>query len=353
MLNLVRKVFLPLVIVLLAVVVAVLMAGSRQELETSSAETPLPRVSILAVKMGDVPVSIVAHGDVNARYELELASEVTGRVVWIAPEFEPGNMVAEGAVLLRIDPVSYRHALAEAKATLASADMALADSIALKRKAAIAEGEFNIDAARQRIIKAEQDLAYTEIRAPFNAVIDKQLVEPGQFISTGHTVARLFSSDTAEVSLPVTAADAGFLDPETNSKVVLSAKIGAEQRQWPATILRIESRVDRQTRVTPVVVEVASPYDRSVHPYILPLGLFVEARLPGKPISAAVRLPLSALQADNSVFVLSGNALQRRQVKIAHRDGNSVVINAGLDEGDQVVTTRLEVMFEGMKVEGV
>jgi RND family efflux transporter MFP subunit len=342
---------MPLVVVVIALMIAKAMIGSRPELPTSDVEMPLPRVKTIAVEIGDVPVSIIAYGSVSARHELELASEVTGRVVWVAPEFEPGEMVAEGKVLLRVDAVSYRLALIEANAALVQSNNALADAEALKRKAAAAEARLDIEAARQRIIKAEQDLAYTEIRAPFNAIIDKQLVEFGQYINTGQTVARLLSSDTAEVSLPVSAADSGFLDQASNAPVVLTAKIGAQQRQWQATLLRVESRVDRQTRVVPVVVEVASPYDDSVHPQALPLGLFVEAQIPGKPIRSAVRLPRSVLQADGSVFVLSDNTLRRRQVTIAHREGDFVVISAGLAAGDQVVVTRLEVMFEGMKVE--
>ena len=345
------KLLIPLVVVVIAVMIAMTMIGSRKELPTSDAEVPLPHVKTIEVKIGDVPVSIVAFGSVSARHELELASEVTGRVVWVAPEFEPGEMVVAGTVLLRVDAVSYRLALAEANAALVRSNNELADAIALKRKASAAEAKLNIETARQRIIKAEQDLAYTEIRAPFNAVIDKQLVEFGQFINTGQTVARLLSSDTAEVTLPVPAVDSGFLDSTVNTPVVLTAKIGAQQRQWQATLLRVESRVDRQTRVVPVVVQVASPYDNGVHSQTLPLGLFVEAQIPGRPISSAVRLPRSALQADGSVFVLSGNTLRRRQVTIAHRQGDFVVINVGLAAGDLVVVTHLEVMFEGMKVE--
>jgi RND family efflux transporter MFP subunit len=345
------KLLIPLVVVLIAIVIAKVMIGSRPALPTSDAEIPLPHVKTIEVDIGDVPVSIVAYGSVSARHELELASEVTGRVVWVAPEFEPGEMVTAGTVLLRVDAVTYRLALAEANAALVRSNNELADAKALKRKASAAEAKLNIEASRQRIIKAEQDLAYTEIRAPFNAVIDKQLVEFGQFINTGQTVARLLSSDTAEVTLPVSAADSGFLDLAVNAPVVLTAKIGAQQRQWQATLLRVESRVDRQTRVVPVVVEVASPYDNNVHAHTLPLGLFVEAHIPGRPISSAVRLPRSALQADGSVFVLSDNVLRRRQVTIAHREGDIVVISAGLAAGDRVVVTRLEVMFEGMKVE--
>lgn len=350
MLEKAMKLVVPLGIVLAAVVVAILLVGSREEFTAGDVPELLPHVQAFEVTLSDVPISIVAHGNVNARYELELASEVTGRVVWVAPEFEPGEIVAAGKLLLRIDPLNYQVALAQAKAALATANIALADARAVKRMAAVGEAELNIEAARQRIVKAEQDLAYTEIKAPFDAVIDQQLVEFGQFINSGRTVARLLSSSEAEVSLPVTPAEAGFLADSVGSSVALSAQFGEQQHQWRGTLVRIESRVEQQSRVIPVIVEVASPYDLESHSHRLPLGLFVKATLPGRPISAAVRLPNTVLHADDTVFVLSEGALQRRKVNVTHRDGNSVVINGGLQSGDRVVTTRLELMFEGMKV---
>ncbi len=68
-------------------------------------------------------------------------------------------------------------------------------------------------------------LAHSEKNpAWFNEVIDKQLVEFGQFISAGRSVARLLSSDTAQVTLPVTPAEAGFLESSLGASVVLSAQ---------------------------------------------------------------------------------------------------------------------------------
>jgi RND family efflux transporter MFP subunit len=345
------KLLVPVGIVVAAILLAMVMVGSREELKTTDAVQPFPRVQAVEVALTEVPISIVAHGTVTSRYELELASEVTGRVVWVAPEFETGEIVPAGTVLLRIDPANYQLALAQAKAALSTANMALADAKALKRQAAIAEGELNIEAARQRVVKAEQDLAYTEIKAPFNAVIDKKLVEFGQFISTGQPVMRLLSSDTARVTVPVTPAEAGFLEASVGAPVTLSAQIGEHQVEWQAQLARIEARVDTLTRVIPVVVEVDSPYDTGVHPRSLPLGLFVTATLPGEPVTSSVRLPSSVLHADDSVFVVSENALRRKRVNIIHREGDTVVINGGLEPGDKVVTTRLDLMFEGMKVE--
>ena len=350
MLNYAKKLLVPLVVVAVAILIAKFMLGSREELQPVEAKIPLQRVQTVQVQIGEVPISLVAHGTVTAKYELELASEVTGRVVWVAPNFEPGEAIPKGQVLLKVEAINYRLALAEAKAALASKNMALADAKALKRKAAVAEGKLNIEAARQRIAKTESDLSYTQIRAPFNSVIDQQSVELGQFISVGQPVARLLSSDTAEISLPIPAFESGFLDATLQTKVILSAHMGPRQLQWEASILRIESRVNPQTRVIPVIVEVAKPYDLSVHDDQLPLGLFVEAKIPGRPIAHATRLPSSALHADDTVFVLTDGALERRQINIVYRQGDWVVVDEGLKAGDELVVTRLNLMFDGMKV---
>jgi len=346
-----RKLALPLGIVFAAALVAMLMMGSREEFATGDAAEVLPHVQAVEVTLADVPVSIIAHGTVTPRYELELATEVTGRVIWVAPEFRPGQLVAAGTVLLRLDPVNYRLALAEAKASLSTANIALADATALKRQAAKGEAELKIAAARERIVKAEQDLAYTEIKAPFDAVIDQQLVEYGQYIATGRPVARLLGSALAEVRLPLTPAEAGLMASSPGASVTLSARIGEQEQQWQARVARIEQRVEQQSRVIPVVVEVESPYASSKHAQPLPLGLFVTAALPGRSIGDAVRLPSAVMHAQDTVFVVAEGALKRRPVKVALREGNTVVINGGLRTGDQVVTTRLELMFEGMKVE--
>lgn len=346
-----KKLVLPLGIVLTAALVAMVMVGSREEFATGDAAEVLPHVQAVEVTLAEVPVAIIAHGTVSSRYELELATEVTGRVIWVAPEFRPGQLVASGTVLLRVDPVNYRLAVAEAKAALSTANMALADATALKRQAAIGEAQLNIAAARERIVKAEQDLAYTEIKAPFDAVIDQQLVEYGQFIATGRPVARLLSSALAEVRLPLTPEEAGLVASSPGASVMLSARIGEQEQQWQARMARIEQRVEQQSRVIPVVVEVESPYDAQRHAQPLPLGLFVTAALPGRSIGDAVRLPSAVMHAQDTVFVVADGALQRRPVSVALREGNTVVINGGLRTGDHVVTTRLELMFEGMKVE--
>jgi multidrug resistance efflux pump len=148
-----------------------------------------------------------------------------------------GQLVAADTVLLRIDPVNYRLALAEAKAMLSTANMALADARALKRQAAIGEAELNIAAARERIVKAEQDLAYTEIKAPFDAVIDQQLVEYGQLSPPAGGGA---IEQRSGRSAPAADAGGGGAPASSSGASVAQRADGRAKQRWQARMARIE-----------------------------------------------------------------------------------------------------------------
>jgi multidrug efflux pump subunit AcrA (membrane-fusion protein) len=181
----------PLLIIAAGAAVAFVMIGSRKPLEARSVDMPLPLVAVQTVRKDTLPVTVVAHGNVRAWRQLELAAQVTGRILWQSPSFEPGMLVDAGEPLLRIDPTDYELALAEAKQALASAELSLADARALRQSARVDEAQATVDAARARIARAERDLRNTEISAPYAAVIDEQRVEVGQFIAAGTAVGRI------------------------------------------------------------------------------------------------------------------------------------------------------------------
>ena len=339
----------PLAILAGAALIAVLMIKSRPELEARTVATPPPPVQTRTVSTGTIPVTVVAHGNVTARRELELAAQVAGRILWQAPSFEPGVVVPAGEPLLRIDATDYELALAEARQALATAELSLADAKALRQSARIDEAEATVTAARARIARAERDLENTEIVAPYRAVIDEQRVELGQYITAGTTVGRILSADRAEIRLPVPPGDVAFIDPDSEAPVALFAEGTSTEARWQGRLERIEARLDTETRVIPVVIAVDDPLDAGRHGQPLPFGLFVRAELSGRKVSGAVELPQNALHGDD-VFLFNGGALERRAVTVARSSNGMALVTAGLAEGEEVVTTRLDLMFDGMAV---
>lgn len=340
----------PIAILLLASAVAVLMISSRTPLKARDVELPVPLVEAQLIQRGPVPVTVVAHGNVVPARDLVLTAQVTGRVLWKSERFEPGIVVEEGETMLRIDDTDYRLALAEARQALVSAELSLADAKALRQAKRQEEAQAAVVAATARIERAQRDLRNTEITAPYAAIIDEQAVELGQFVSTGTALGRILGADRAEIRLPVPPQDVAFIDASLNRPVTLSATFGNRQLDWQGELRRIERRVDNQTRVFPVVVSVPEPLDTTKHAQPLSFGLFMRAEIPGRDVDDAVLLPQSTLHGDSDVFVLRDGTLNRQRVTVVRVAEGQVIVTDGVEDGDLVVTTRLDLMFEGMEV---
>ena len=340
----------PLAILAGAGLLAAVMISSRPALTPRNTAQPPPLVQTQTVTLQRLPVTVVAHGNVEAWRQLALTAQVTGRIIWQSERFEPGVVIESGEPLLRIDPTDYELALAEARQALASAELALADATALRQAARIEEAEASVAAARARIARAERDLRNTQVQAPYNAVIDTQQVEVGQFVSTGTQLGRILGSDRAEVRLPITQQDIWLIDEASAAPVLLSAGDGPRALRWEGRIARVEARIDDATRVYPVVVEIPEPLDTARHAAPLRFGMFVRAEISGRSIEGAVRIPQAALHGDNDVFVFDNGTLRRRSVEVERLDRGMAMITGGLANGDQVVTTRLDLMFDGMQV---
>ncbi|PLW70158.1 efflux RND transporter periplasmic adaptor subunit [Pseudohalioglobus lutimaris] len=351
-----RNFLVPVLLLAFAGAAAYFMVNSRDDLPRRERAPAIPVVQVIEVIPGSVPVTIESRGMVTPLRDIELVSEVSGRVVWVDPGFLQGEEVVEGQKLLRLEPIDYEVAVSDAQAALASAELSLAEVEVLVQKAAIVEAEARVVAARDRLRQARTDLANTEISAPFDAVVDAKQVDLGQYVQTGKALTRLLSTDIAEVRLPLLASDVPFVehgqDDQGNwPELTLTASFGDMQYSWQARLARVERRVDEQTRVFYLVAQVERPYDLSLHPHILAIGLFVEASFQGRPIANASRLPRSALHMGNRVYVVEEGILRQREVTLLRREGDAVIIGTGLHPGDRVVTSRLSLMVDGMPVQ--
>lgn len=366
------KFLLPVVIVVLALLLGKGLMSLQEPPTRNVKAQPSPRVEVFTIEHSPTTISIKSQGSVSARRQIEWASKVSGRVVWVAPEFVEGAVVEAGTSLLKLDPTDYRVALTEAKAALADARLALAEeqaeikrgsrykatnqqSYELLRQPKLAQVEARFKAAEEKVLQARADLAATEVKAPFNAIIDKKQVDLGGYVASNVPLFHLLSTDVAEVRLPITASDIGYISHATVEgqklpEVKLSARFGHRESYWQGRLIRTERRVDNDTRTFFVVAEVIKPYDRDIHAAELTIGLFVDASIEGISLEHAVRVPRQALHNNQYVYVVIDGQLRRRSVTVFRRERDAVVIRDGLEDGDQVVLTQFDLMVEGMPV---
>ncbi|MBW2619496.1 MAG: biotin/lipoyl-binding protein, partial [Deltaproteobacteria bacterium] len=95
------------------------LTASKPELERRTLIVPAPTVRTILVVTGPRPVTIRAQGTVRPLREINLVSQVSGKVIEISPALVNGGRFNKGQTLLRLDPADYQIALSLAQANLA------------------------------------------------------------------------------------------------------------------------------------------------------------------------------------------------------------------------------------------
>lgn len=349
------------------VVAIIVFVLTKPEAEKKEEVELVPTVLVQPVVAGTHEVIIRTQGVVQSVREVSIAAEIGGRVESIDAQLVEGGRVEKNQVLAQIDAADYEAALARAEAGLADAELALVQEKALAKQAEldwkklgrgeagplvlrepqIAAAEARIGSATAEVAKAERDKERTSIRAPFAARVRKAHVEEGAVVAPGTPVAELYSATELEVRLPFPLDDFGYLEAGATPEIELTASIGGRARKWPAVLDRLEGEVERSTLSGFGIAKVV-PNEAGELP---PVGLFVDARVPGATLEDVVELPRSAVRGADEVWVVAEGKLAKRRVKILRADRETLAVSGDFEEGDQLVLTRLAAPLVGMKVE--
>ena len=267
-------------------------------------------------------------------------------------------------------------AVAEAKAALADASLKLKEEQAeFKRGTAykavtsrpVAKAYVNLNCCKCKRNMMRRGNEYDKPKGiwvtpkskyPLTQLSIIKKIDLGQYVTTGAQLMSLLGTDTAEIRLPLTAEDVGFVAPAVLDSgvwpaVELRARLGKLHLSWQGRLVRSERRVDELTRVYYLVAEVDDPYGLHTDKTPLTVGLFVDATLEGVVVEEASELPRSALHLDRFIYLVKEGALVKREVEVLRRDARSIVIGEGLEAGEQVILTRLDLMVDGMPVQAI
>ena len=354
--NKALHILIPLLIIIVAMVVVQFMRGLNEPAQRRGQDAAVARVETFTAQPQTIRFDIKSRGTVKARQQSRISSEVSGRVTKITPSLVNGGFVRKGDKLLAIEDTDYRLQLKNAEADLLTAKLDLEDKQARFKPDTliVQQSRARFAAAKQALAKSHEDLAKTRIHAPFNGVISNKAVDVGQFIQTGFTIADIAGTDYAEIRLPVTATDILHIAPELyaaplDTDITLTASIGQRQINRQSRTASLEGLLDPQTRSYMLNVTLKDPYGLSQENVgAFANGMFVTAHIAAKPLADAVRLPLSALHEGNHVFLMHEGKLKKQAVEVVYRQANHAIVSKGLTEGDLIVTSRLDIMFDGM-----
>jgi multidrug efflux system membrane fusion protein len=380
-----RKILLPILVLCVGVLGAFALVNSRDVVQTKAPEVPPPLVRVQTVQTTDLQLIVSAQGTVAPRTESTLIAQVAGQIISVSPAFVNGGFFEKGDLLLSIDPRDYEVSVAQAQVQVAQAKLRLAreeeeadiareewkllgkgdPSDLVLRKPQIAEAQATIAAAEGTQLRAQLNLERSQIRAPYAGRVRAKNADIGQYVNPGSPVGRIYAVDYAEVRLPMPDNQLAYLDlpfafrnhsTETpGPDVRLHAEFAGGKHTWMGQIVRIEGEIDARSRMVTLVARVDNPYGQSEKGNRPPLavGMFVTAEILGNRVSNVVVVPRAAIRGKDQVLVVTDNRLYHRTIDIHRADAEKVVVKSGLKSGDQICSSPLDTVVEGMRVRTV
>jgi HlyD family secretion protein len=333
-----------------------------------------------------------ASGYVTARRRATVSSMVTGKVMEIFVEV--GKVVKRGQILARLDDSQLRAMQSVEQAQLASAQKAAAENEARLKEAELTLGrrqqlvkekviskaeldsaEAEVDSLKARIAMANQqvevaqrqldarqtDLNDMVVRAPFDGVAISKDAQPGEMISpvsagggfTRTGICTIVDMSSLEIEVDVSESYINRVKPGQPVEAVLDA-----YPEWriPSKVITSVPSADRQK----ATVRVRIAFDQ-LDPRILPdMGVKVSFLSEAPPLASAaeqararVLVPKGAVRTVDGtsiVFVVRGDRVERRAVKLGGNDGDLMEVASGLTAGDKVVTEGVATLTDGARV---
>lgn len=355
-------------------------AAPAAPVQKAAGATQPPEIPVVQPKVETVTDYVDVTGTAASTNIVKLIARVEGYLEKI--HFADGALVKQDDLLFTIQQDQYKAQLQEAQAQLqqqqaalvyAKTEVARYTDLYHKHAATATEvdhwvyqkaaAEAGILSAQGQIEVAQLNLDYTEIKAPFDGMMGKHLLDPGNVVGGGGQPTAL-----AEI----TQLDPIYVNATLSEQQVLDIRANLDQRRLtPADLLKVPVDVGLQNGTDfPYhghIEFVAPQFDpttgtlqvrgilRNPDRNLLP-GLFVRVRLPkGHVAQGALLVPARAISEDQGgpylMIVNKDDVVEQRYIQATQQPvGGFRVISSGLEPDDLVVIGDLWRVSPGMKV---
>lgn len=334
-------------------------------------------VETITVDEGSYSPSISALGTVQAARDIVLSSRVNGQVLSVEKSFTLGGRVQAGELLLRLDPSDYKQALVmrESEMLQVQAELAIeegqqrvarrefellgTDVDEVNRSLVLREPQIEslrakLNAAEAAVRQARIDLERTEILAPFNGQILARSAELGSQVSAGDELARLVGTETYWVIATIPINKLRWIefpiDDQGGAMTIISHSSAWQQSERrEGRVKRLIGELEQRTRMARVIVEVQQPLGNDGQPELM-LGSIVQVDISAALLQGVIRLDRAYLRQNDTVWVMENGKLRIREVAVLFSDAAYAYIGEGLEPGEQVVTTSLATVVDGLDI---
>lgn len=366
-----KQIIIPFIVLLAGVGAMMFFSSLKKPPEEKKVVDLTPIVAVQEVEVLPVNLDVSSFGIVQPKYETEMVAQVSGQIMSLSDNFVRGGFIKKGQILATIDQSDYEAALIEAQANHASAIASLelekaqgkvaerewqrikdtSPSELSLRKPQLAQEMARVKASEAAIKRAKRNLERTKIISPYDAMIASREIGLGSFVGVGSKLGKLLNVSIAHVRLPVADNQLQFLMASgEHAEVILTSDYSGKQQQWRATIARSEGVIDNSSRMNYLVAEIQDPYGLTSGAKPIRYGTYVKANISGIHMKSAVFVPRHLVVADQIAVLDDENKLRYKTVSIVRQQGDKVVISAGLEQGELLITSALDFPVSGMKL---
>jgi len=327
-------------------------------ISTSKKMVPPPTtVTSAAVKQADWQPILTAVGSITPVQGATISAELAGTVANIG--FQSGTQVKKGDVLLKLDASAEEAQLraAQADAQLAKNDLDRARDLAGRKvisKAELDGAQSKFDQKKAAVDNVQSVIDKKQIRAPFDGAAGIRAVNPGQMVKVGDPLVSLQALDRVFVDFSLPQQQLADVQADLPVKVTTDAIAG---REFDGKLTAVNSAIDSSTRS----VSLQATLDNADH--ALRAGMFarVQVLLPQK--KATIYIPATAVSYapyGNSVYIIEKKhddktgkdslVLRQQFIRTGETRGDFVAVTDGLKVGDEIVSTGVFKLRNGMDI---
>ncbi|WP_372759318.1 efflux RND transporter periplasmic adaptor subunit [Litorivivens sp.] len=318
-------------------------------------------VTSIVLEPRDWQLAFPAYGHFETTEEITISVDFSGTVSKVS--FREGQNVSAGDLLIELDEQKQQLRVRQSKASLLSARAELEKSRetyfryrdlmgrgALSREQ-LKDSESNYERSKARVEEAEaslalaeKDLRETRIISPVDGVVVEKRVEPGQTVLAGNPLAVLQVADTLRVVTFVSEREVNQLRLGDEATVATPAVPG---REFPARVELVSSEADPSTGNFTVKLTVNNR-DRLLRP-----GMSALVNMKGVVRSDTLVLSKGHLVDRNRrrvVFIYEAGRVREVEPTFAASAGDELPVLAGLNPGDRLITSHLDLLANGKTV---
>ena len=342
------------------------VGDSEATVQSQAAKSALPMLitpqDLVEISTSEIASGPVISGSLQAQKQADLRSEVPAIVMQVLKD--DGDTVEKGDLLVRLDDTAFRQSLNSAQEAerVAQQSFDQAERQLSRLKTLSSTGAVSIQAeedaelrrstaqselagARTRVVQESQQLARTEVRAPFAGIVGGREVSSGDTAQIGMALLKVID--------PTSIRFEGFI-PSDQIRLIDIGQIvnfrvnGQSDQEFEGRIERINPMADPSTRQVGVQVAITGKYDLTV-------GLFAEGRVQTE-VKQGISVPESSLVREGDqvyVWRVKNGALNKIAVVAGARDTQSgaYAIDSGLADGDLVLRHPLGALVDGARIE--